>query len=121
MRDNGWDNVIEMSYYASDDMRNGTTTPLVARTRGLINTLKGGGRWKQHVANCSVHIWMPLYDCVYKQGFEWKIDANYEYNGLLEVLNELSSICGGGVFVSINNHPEFHQCTPSFSMCCKRS
>ena len=30
-------------------------------------------------------------------------------SGRLEVLSELSSICGGGVFVSINNHPEFHQ------------
>ena len=29
----------------------------------------------------------------------------------LEALSELSSICGGGVFVSINNHPEFHQST----------
>ena len=92
-------------------LKNGTTSPLVARIRGLINTLKGGGRWKQHVANCSVHIWMSLYDCICKQGFEWKIDANYEYNGLLEVLSELSSICGGGVFVSINNHSEFHQRT----------
>ena len=36
MHDNGWDNVTKMSYYASDDMRNGTTTPLVARIRGLI-------------------------------------------------------------------------------------
>ena len=108
MHDNGWNNVVEMSYYASDDMNRGTMTPLVARTRGLINTLKGGGRWKQPVANCSAHIWMSLYDCIYKQGFEWKIDANHEYNSLLEVLSELSSICSGGVFVSINNHPEFH-------------
>ena len=111
MHDNGWNNVIEMSYYASDDMRRGTNTPLVARVRGLINTIKGGGRWKQSVANCSVHIWMSLYDCVQKQGFQWKINTNYEYNGLLEVLSELSSICGGGVFVSINNHPEFYQST----------
>ena len=51
MHDNAWDNVIEMSYYASDDMRTGTTTPLVARLRGLINTLKGGGRWKPSVTN----------------------------------------------------------------------
>ena len=94
MHDNGWDNVIEMSYYASDDMRSGTTTPLVACLRGLINTLKGGGRWKPS-----------------KHGHEWKIDSNYEYTGLLEVLNELSSTCGGGVCVSINNHPEFHQST----------
>ena len=54
---------------------------------------------------------MSLYDCIQKQGFEWKINTNYEYNGLLEALSELSSICGGGVFVSINNHPEFHQST----------
>ena len=99
MRDNGWDNVTEMSYFASDDMRTGTTTPLVARIRGLTNTLKGGGRWKPPVANCSVHTWMSLYDCIYKQGYEWKIDSNYEYTGLLEVLNELSSICGGGVII----------------------
>ena len=49
MHDNGWNNVIEMPYYASDDMRRGTNTPLVARIRGLINTTKGGGRWKQSV------------------------------------------------------------------------
>ena len=114
--DNGWNNVIEMSYYASDDMRRGTNTPLVARVRGLINTLKGGGRWKQDVANCSVHIWMSLYDCVHQQGFEWKIKTNYEYNGLLEVLSELSSICGGGVFVSINNNPKFHQSTGNLKL-----
>ena len=72
---------------------------------------KGGGRWKQSVVNCSVHIWMSLYDCIQKQGFAWKINTNYEYNGLLEALSELSNICGGGVFVSINNHPEFHQST----------
>ena len=100
-----------MSYYASDDLRRGTNTPLVARIRGLINTIKGGGRWKQSVVNCSVHIWMSLYDCIQKQGFEWKTNTNYKYNGLLEALSELSSICGGGVFVSINNHPEFHQST----------
>ena len=70
IHDNGWNNAIEMSYYASDDMRRGTNTPLVARIRGLINTIKGGGRWKQSVANCSVHIWMSLYDCIQKQGFE---------------------------------------------------
>ena len=61
--------------------------------------------------NCSVHIWMSLYDCVQKQGYEWKINTNYEYDGLLETLSGLSSICGGGVFVNINNHPEFHQST----------
>ena len=38
-------------------------------------------------------------------------DQHYEYDGLLEVLSELSSICGGGVFVRISNHPEFHQST----------
>ena len=59
--------------------------------------------------NCSVHIWMSLYDCIQKQGYEWKINTNYEYDGLLEALSELSSICGGGIFVNINNHPEFHQ------------
>ena len=48
-----------------------------------------------------------MYDCIQKQGFEWKINAN----GLLEALSELSSICGGRVCVSINNHPEFHQST----------
>ena len=43
MRDNaGWNSVIEVSYYASDDVRRGTNTPLVARIRGLINTIKGG-------------------------------------------------------------------------------
>ena len=109
--DSGWNNVIEMSYYASDDMRRGTNTPRLARIRGLINTIKGGGRWKQSVANCSVHIWMSLYDCIQKQGFEWKINTNYEHNGLLAVLSELSSICGGGVFASTNTHPEFHQST----------
>ena len=107
--DNGWNNVIEMSYYASADMRRGTNKSLVARIKGLINTIKGGGRWKPSVVNCSVHIWMSLYDCIHKQGFEWKINASYEYNGLFEALSELSSICGGGVFVNINNHPEFHQ------------
>ena len=54
---------------------------------------------------------MSLYDCIQKQGSEWKINTSYEYDGLLEVLSELSSICGAGVFVSINNHPEFHQST----------
>ena len=34
---------------------------------------------------------MSLYDCIYRQGYEWKIDSNYEYTGLLEVLNELQS------------------------------
>ena len=111
MHDNGWDNVIEMSYYASDDMRSGSTTPLVSRLRGLINTLKGGGRWRPSVANCSVHIWMSPYDCIVKHGHEWKIDSNYEYTGLLEALSELSSTCGGGEFVSINTHPEDHQST----------
>ena len=85
MHDNGRNNFIETSYYASHDMRRGTNTPLVARIRGLINTIKGGGRWKNSVANCSVHIWMSLYDCIHKQGFEWKINTNYEYNGLFEV------------------------------------
>ena len=61
--------------------------------------------------NCSVHILMSLYDCIQKQGYEWKINTNYEYDGLLEALCELSSICGGGVFVNISNHPEFHQST----------
>ena len=37
--------------------------------------------------------------------------ASSEYTGLLEVLSELSSMCSGGAFVSINNHPEFHQST----------
>ena len=82
MHDNAWNNVIEISYYASDDMRRGTNTPLVARIRGLINTIKGGGRWKQPVANCSVHIWMSLYDCIQKPGSEWKINTSYEYDGL---------------------------------------
>ena len=111
MHDDGWNNVIEISCYASDDMRRGTNTPLVACIRGLINTIKGGSRWKQSVANCSVHIWMSLYDCIQKQGSEWNFNTRYEYDGLLEVLSELSSICGGGIFVSVNNHPEFHQST----------
>ena len=49
MHDNGWNNVIEISYYASDDVRRGTNTLLAARVRGLR---------KQSVANFSVNIWM---------------------------------------------------------------
>ena len=98
-------------YYASDDMKRGANTPLVARIRGLISTLKDGSKQNKAVANCLVHIWMSLYDCIRKHGFEWKIDADYEYNGLLEVLSELSTRCGSGVFVSINNNSEFHQST----------
>ena len=78
MHDNGWNNVIEMSYYASDDVRRGTSTPLMARIRGLINTIKGGDRWRQSVVNCSAHTWISLYDCIQKQGYEWKINTSYE-------------------------------------------
>ena len=94
MHDNGWNNVIEMSYCASEDMRSGTKTPFVSRLRGLINTLKGGSRGT--IRPETVHIWMSLNYWIVKHGHQWKVDSNYQYTGLLDVLTELSSTCGGG-------------------------